>query len=52
MQSTAPESWRVLIDPAGHPFCITNLIPESLDVRWMFLPEPSGSGGNTQIRSV
>ena len=24
----APERWRVLIDPAGHPFCITTLIPE------------------------
>lgn len=23
-----PESWRVLLDPAGHPFCITTLIPE------------------------
>ncbi len=23
-----PENWRVLIDPVGHPFCITNLIPE------------------------
>ena len=23
-----PDNWRVLIDPAGHPFCITNLIPE------------------------
>ncbi len=23
-----PEVWRVLIDPAGHPFCITTLIPE------------------------
>jgi hypothetical protein len=23
-----PEGWRVLIDPAGHPFCITTLIPE------------------------
>jgi catechol 2,3-dioxygenase-like lactoylglutathione lyase family enzyme len=22
-------SWRVLIDPAGHPFCITTLIPAS-----------------------
>jgi catechol 2,3-dioxygenase-like lactoylglutathione lyase family enzyme len=22
-----PRSWRVLIDPAGHPFCITTLIP-------------------------
>lgn len=25
----APEQWRVLLDPAGHPFCITTLIPES-----------------------
>ncbi len=24
----APDVWRVLIDPAGHPFCITTLIPE------------------------
>lgn len=24
-----PDAWRVLIDPAGHPFCITTLIPES-----------------------
>lgn len=23
-----PNRWRVLIDPAGHPFCITKLIPE------------------------
>ena len=23
----APDKWRVLIDPAGHPFCITSLIP-------------------------
>lgn len=23
-----PDNWRVLIDPAGHPFCITTLIPE------------------------
>lgn len=23
-----PESWRVLLDPAGHPFCITTLIPD------------------------
>lgn len=23
-----PDNWRVLIDPAGHPFCITNLIPD------------------------
>jgi catechol 2,3-dioxygenase-like lactoylglutathione lyase family enzyme len=24
----APDRWRVLIDPAGHPFCITTLIPD------------------------
>ncbi len=24
----SPDAWRVLIDPAGHPFCITTLIPE------------------------
>jgi Glyoxalase-like domain len=23
----SPELWRVLLDPAGHPFCITTLIP-------------------------
>jgi len=23
----APEHWRVLLDPAGHPFCVTKLIP-------------------------
>lgn len=23
-----PDKWRVLIDPAGHPFCISTLIPE------------------------
>lgn len=23
-----PDNWRVLIDPAGHPFCITNLVPD------------------------
>jgi catechol-2,3-dioxygenase len=22
------DRWRVLIDPAGHPFCITTIIPE------------------------
>ncbi len=22
-----PGTWRVLIDPAGHPFCLTTLIP-------------------------
>jgi len=24
----APDNWRVLLDPAGHPFCITTLIPD------------------------
>jgi catechol 2,3-dioxygenase-like lactoylglutathione lyase family enzyme len=24
-----PDSWRVLLDPAGHPFCLTTLIPDS-----------------------
>ena len=24
----SPDQWRVLLDPAGHPFCITTLIPE------------------------
>jgi hypothetical protein len=24
----SPQTWRVLIDPAGHPFCVTTLIPE------------------------
>ena len=24
----AAEIWRVLIDPSGHPFCITTLIPD------------------------
>jgi hypothetical protein len=23
----APDRWRVLIDPAGHPFCVTNQAP-------------------------
>jgi catechol 2,3-dioxygenase-like lactoylglutathione lyase family enzyme len=24
----APDKWIVLLDPSGHPFCITTLIPE------------------------
>ncbi|HEY3724708.1 MAG TPA: VOC family protein [Acidimicrobiia bacterium] len=24
-----PDLWRVLLDPDGHPFCITTLIPEA-----------------------
>ena len=27
-QQPNPEHWRVLIAPAGHPFCITTLIPD------------------------
>jgi glyoxalase superfamily protein len=23
-----PERWTVMIDPAGHPFCLTTLIPD------------------------
>lgn len=23
-----PERWRVMIDPSGHPFCLSTLIPE------------------------
>lgn len=24
----APDRWRVLLDPAGHPFCLSSQIPE------------------------
>ena len=27
-EQPAPDRWRVLLDPAGHPFCLTTLIPE------------------------
>jgi hypothetical protein len=27
-EQPAPESWRVLFDPAGHPFCLSSQIPE------------------------
>jgi catechol 2,3-dioxygenase-like lactoylglutathione lyase family enzyme len=27
-EQPSPDRWRVLVDPAGHPFCITTLIPE------------------------
>jgi catechol-2,3-dioxygenase len=27
-EQPAPDKWIVLLDPAGHPFCITTLIPE------------------------
>ena len=25
-----PERWRVLLDPAGHPFCVTVMVPPEL----------------------
>ena len=24
----SPDRWRVMLDPAGHPFCLTSLIPD------------------------
>ncbi len=24
----SPDGWRVFLDPAGHPFCFTTLVPE------------------------
>lgn len=29
-EQPAPEKWVVLVDPAGHPFCLTALIPKDL----------------------
>lgn len=26
-EQPAPDRWRVLLDPAGHPFCLTTQIP-------------------------
>jgi catechol-2,3-dioxygenase len=28
-EQPSPDRWRVLLDPAGHPFCVTTLIPET-----------------------
>ena len=28
-EQPSPDRWRVLLDPAGHPFCLTTLIPAS-----------------------
>ena len=28
-----PRRWRVLLDPAGHPFCLTNQIPARMITR-------------------
>jgi catechol 2,3-dioxygenase-like lactoylglutathione lyase family enzyme len=27
-QQANPDAWRVMIDPAGHPFCFTTVVPE------------------------
>jgi catechol-2,3-dioxygenase len=27
-EQPSPDRWRVLIDPAGHPFCLSTLIPD------------------------
>ncbi len=27
-EQPAPDKWTVLLDPSGHPFCVTTLIPE------------------------
>lgn len=27
-EQPAPDKWIVLLDPSGHPFCMTTLIPE------------------------
>lgn len=27
-EQPAPDRWRVLIDPAGHPFCLSSQIPD------------------------
>ncbi|MDA8291563.1 MAG: VOC family protein [Actinomycetota bacterium] len=27
-EQPAPDRWRVLLDPAGHPFCLTTQIPD------------------------
>jgi predicted enzyme related to lactoylglutathione lyase len=28
VEQPSPDRWRVMLDPAGHPFCLTTLIPE------------------------
>ena len=27
-EQPSPDRWRVLVDPAGHPFCLSTLIPD------------------------
>ncbi|WP_026361367.1 VOC family protein [Amycolatopsis nigrescens] len=29
-EQPSPDRWRVMLDPAGHPFCFTTLIPLNL----------------------
>lgn len=40
-EQPAPDRWRVLLDPAGHPFCITTQIP--LD---MIRPQTAAAGSD------
>ncbi|WP_239376245.1 MULTISPECIES: VOC family protein [unclassified Frankia] len=28
-EQPSPDRWRVLLDPAGHPFCLTTLVPSA-----------------------
>jgi Glyoxalase-like domain len=28
IEQRAPDRWRVLLDPAGHPFCLSTQIPD------------------------
>ncbi|MGB8997061.1 MAG: VOC family protein [Pseudonocardiaceae bacterium] len=32
-EQPAPDRWRVLLDPAGHPFCVSTQIPERRPAR-------------------
>jgi orotate phosphoribosyltransferase len=42
-EQPTPGSWRVLLDPAGHPFCVTTLMPGQA---------ASGRAGGAAVRSV
>src|SRR5262249_9098968 len=41
-----PDRWRVLIDPAGHPFCITTVTPPPT-----VAPVSAGSARNANLRT-
>jgi hypothetical protein len=43
----APDRWRVLLDPAGHPFCLTTQIP--LDVIRTQVPPASTTSENDAV---